>query len=115
MHEDQLDPQGEDLQDDVQASGGSTERLNRNLQRSQSEQARYLSAYFGWTLHGDAIRAQGTEVSGFVEDLADTMVALRWLDGTGILWAAIPTDADEAVEQIRRHQMEQGWMAPGTE
>jgi hypothetical protein len=114
MHEDQLDPQGEDLQADVQASGGSTERLNRHLQRSQSEQARYLSAYFGWTLHGDAIRAQGTVVSGFVEDLADTMVALGWLDESGLLWDAIPLDAAEAVERLRRHQMEQGWMPPAT-
>jgi hypothetical protein len=104
----------EEFQDEVQASGQSTERLNRHLQRSDSEQARYLSAYFGWSLHGDLIRSQGTTVAMFVEDLADAMLALGWLDGSGILWGAVPVDADRAVELVRRHQMEQGWMPPGT-
>ena len=43
------------------------------------------------------------------------LVALGWLDGTGIIWTAVPVDADRAVAQVRRHQMEQGWMPPGTE
>ncbi|CCE74804.1 hypothetical protein [Clavibacter nebraskensis] len=109
------DEHGDELQDEVQASGGSTERQNRHLQRSHSEQARYLSAYFGWSLHGDLIRSHGTTVSMFVEDLADTMLALGWLDGSGILWEAVPVDADRAVAEVRRHQMEQGWMPSTTE
>jgi hypothetical protein len=108
------DEHGDELQDEVQASGQSTERLNRRLPRSRSEQARYLSACFGWGLHGDLIRSQGTTVAMFVEDLADTMLALGWLDGSGILWEAVPVHADRAVELVRRHQMEQGWMPPGT-
>jgi hypothetical protein len=109
------DERGDELQDEVQASGGSTERSNRHLQRSHSEQARYLSAYFGWSLHGDRIRSHGTTVAMFVEDLADAMLALGWLDGSGIIWDAVPVDADRAVAQVRRHQMEQGWMPPTTE
>jgi hypothetical protein len=109
------DQHGDEIQDEVQASGGSTERLNRHLQRSHSEQARYLSAYFGWSLHGDLIRSQGTTVSMFVEDLADTMLALGWMDGSGIVWGSVPVDADGAVAAVRRHQMEQGWMPRGTE
>ena len=109
------DEHGDELHDEVQASGGSTERLNRNLQRSHSEQARYLSAYFGWSLHGDLIRSHGTTVALFVEDLADAMLALGWLDGSGIIWSAVPVYAERAVAQVRRHQMEQGWMPPGTE
>ncbi|MDQ0743912.1 hypothetical protein QFZ62_001220 [Clavibacter sp. B3I6] len=112
QHGDELQ---DELQDEVQASGGSTERLNRHLQRSGSEQARYLAAYFGWSLHGDLIRSQGTTVAMFVEDLADAMVALDWLDASGIIWSAVPVDADSAVAAVRRHQMEQGWMPPGTE
>ncbi|PPF66444.1 hypothetical protein C5E16_11615 [Clavibacter michiganensis] len=115
MSDEHGDELQDELQDEVQASGGSTERLNRHLQRSHSEQARYLSAYFGWSLLGDSIRAQGVTVAMFVEDLADTMLALGWLDGSGIIWDRVPVDADRAVELVRRHQMEQGWMAPGTE
>jgi hypothetical protein len=108
------DDPGEEMQDEVQASGGETERPNRHLQRSHSEQARYLSAYFGWTLHGDAIRADGTLVSMYVEDLADTMVALGWLDGSGILWAQVPVDSEAAVTAVRHHQAGQGWVPPGS-
>ncbi|WP_445338115.1 hypothetical protein [Clavibacter sp. CFBP 8614] len=104
---------GDEMQDEVQASGGSTERPNRHLQRSHSEQARYLSAYFGWSLHGDAIRWHGLLVSMYVEDLADTMVALGWLDPSGILWDAVPVDADRAVAAVREHQTAQGWVPPG--
>ena len=42
------------------------------------------------------------------------MLALGWLDGSGIIWDTVPIDADRAVDQVRRHQMEQGWMPPGT-
>jgi hypothetical protein len=103
---------GDEMQDDVQASGGDTERPNRHLQRSHSEQARYLSAYFGWSLHGDAIRADGTLVSMFVEDLADTMVALGWLDGSGIHWERVPVESASAVAAVRDHQADQGWVTP---
>ncbi|OUE25449.1 hypothetical protein BFL36_05160 [Clavibacter michiganensis] len=108
------DEPGDEMQDEVQASGGSTERPNRHLQRSHSEQARYLSAYFGWSLHGDAIRSHGTLVSMYVEDLADTMLALGWLDSSGILWDTVPVDADRAVAAVREHQVAQGWVPPGT-
>jgi hypothetical protein len=108
------DDRGEEMQDDVQASGGDTERPNRHLQRSHSEQARYLAAYFGWSLHGDAIRADGTLVSMFVEDLADTMLALGWLDGSGILWDRIPLDSASAVAAVRGHQADEGWVPPGS-
>ena len=58
------DEHRDELQDEVQASGGSTERLNRHLQRSHSEQARYLSAYFGWSLHGRALEGAQRQADG---------------------------------------------------
>uniref|UniRef100_UPI002930FF86 hypothetical protein n=1 Tax=Clavibacter michiganensis TaxID=28447 RepID=UPI002930FF86 len=104
----------DELHHRVHATRCYTERPHRHLPRSNSEQARYRSAYFGWSLHADLIRSPGTTVAMFVEDLADAMLALGWLDGSGIICDAVPGDADRAAAEVRRHPMEQGWIAPTT-
>jgi GT2 family glycosyltransferase len=72
------------------------------------------ASFVSMMIEADAIRAHGTLVSMYVEDLADTMLALGWLDASGITWEAVPVDADEAVQAVREHQVGQGWVPPGT-
>ncbi|MFT2690571.1 hypothetical protein [Clavibacter zhangzhiyongii] len=77
-------PGADDMGDLVQSSASeSLPACAREHVRSATEQARFISGYFGWSISGDAIRGTGDAVALYVEDLAAALTELGWISDGG--------------------------------
>jgi hypothetical protein len=104
------DTDADDMGDLVQASASeSLPTCAREHVRSATEQARFISGYFGWSISGDAIGGMGDAVALYVEDLAAALTELSWISPAGIHWERIPFGEDEAAEALRVVQRTHGW------
>ncbi|MBF4617999.1 hypothetical protein ITJ44_07920 [Clavibacter sp. VKM Ac-2873] len=77
--------------------------------RSPTEQARFVAAYFGWSIAGDAIHGADAAVALYIEDLAVALAELGWISAAGIHWDRLPYRAREAAEALRAAQRARGW------
>ena len=77
--------------------------------RSPTEQARFVSGYFGWSITGDAIRGADEAVALYIEDLAVALAELGWISAAGIHWDRLPYGEHEAAEALREVQRAHGW------
>jgi hypothetical protein len=104
------DTGADDMGDVVQSSASESLPLGgRDHVRSSTEQARFISGYFGWSISGDAIGGMGDAVALYVEDLAAALTELSWISPAGIHWERIPFGEDEAAEALRVVQRTHGW------
>jgi hypothetical protein len=104
------DTGADDMGDVVQASASESLPLGqRDHVRSSTEQARFISGYFGWSISGDSIGGTGDAVALYMEDLAAALTELGWISPAGIHWDRIPFREDEAAEALRVVQRTHGW------